>query len=190
MKLRSACFGLIVCISTQAVYAEEPVKKDLGVSFKNLNGLHIRKSLSEATLIYMGISIGKGQQYYSSDLGLSTFESNSNDTSYTGILGGRKYLSNEKISKFINLEVARGFAKADYTTNSSSPSNANFDTQATMSSASVTYGIEYFLSPGISIEGAAGIGLYWTEGSNSSGTYSTTKGISLPIASIALTYYW
>ena len=190
MKLRSACFGLIVYISTQAVYAEEPVKKDLGVSFKNLNGLYIRKSLSDTALLYAGFNIGKGQQYYSSDFGSGTFESTGNDTFYAGIIGGRKYLSNEKISKFINLEVARGFAKADNSTSSSTISIPNSDAQTTMTSANITYGIEYFISPSISIEGSAGVGMYWIVGTNSSGTYSTTKSISLPLASIALTYYW
>jgi hypothetical protein len=190
MKLIAVFLSILLLAYSQTASCDDSIQRNWGVSFKNLSGLYIRKSLSETALMYAGIGLGKGQQYYSSDAGLGTFESTSNDTSYTGILGIRKYLSNEKLSKFINLEVLRGVYKSDYSTSSSTVSTSNADAQSRVNSTNISYGIEYFLSSRISIEGAAGIGMYWSDGTNSSGSYSANKGVSLPIASIALSYYW
>jgi hypothetical protein len=187
MKLKAVCLSLIILFTSRSVLADESAQKNYSVSVKNLNGLYIRKSLSETTMIYAGIGLYKGQQYYASDFGFGAVDSTTNYTTYNGAVGARKYLTNEKLSKFINLEIGRYFYKDD---NSSTTGGPSYDAQAKSTAANITYGIEYFISSNVSIEGAAGIGMYWSEGTTSSGTYTNTKGISLPLASIALTYYW
>ncbi len=189
MKLIAACLIFIICFTSQATFADEPIQKNIGVSVKNLNGLYIRKSLSEFSMIYAGIGLGKGQLNSSYD-GSGTFDSTTNYTTYTGVVGARIYLNNDKLSRFINLDVGRSFSKDDSSYNSSATGGSSFDSKSQSTEVNITYGFEYFIYSNISIEGAAGIGMNWAEGTASNGSYSTFKTISLPLASIALTYYW
>lgn len=190
MKLIAACLSIIIFVTSQATFADDSTQKNLSISVKNLNGLYIRKSLSEFTMLYAGIGISKGQQSASNDSGFGASNSTNNYTTYTGAVGARKYLNNDKVSKFINLELGRSFAKVDNSFSSSTAGSDSSDVQSQSTSANITYGIEYFISSNISVEGAAGIGMYWTDDTSSYGTNSTTKGVSFPSANIALTYYW
>lgn len=190
MKFIVACLSLIIIVTSPSAFADETIQRNFGVSVKNINGLTVRKSLSETSMLYAGISLGKGQQSSTFNDSFVSSDSTTNFTVYSGFAGFRKYLNNDRLSKFINLEVGRSFSKSDNTYNSSISVGSSDDAKSQSTAANITYGFEYFISSNISIEGAAGIGMSWGEGTTSYGSYAAYKAISLPLASIALTYYW
>jgi hypothetical protein len=190
MKLSIAGLSLMMLCTSQAVLAEDVVQKNYGVTFKYLNSLFVRKQLSESALIYAGISLNFGQQSGSSTSPFDTSSSIDNYRSYAAIFGARKYFNNERVSKFINLEVIRGYNRSNSSFNSSFSGSSNTDDQSQYTSANITCGIEYFISSNVSIEGAAGIGMNWIDSTSSSGFYDSYKSISFPVTNIAMTYYW
>ena len=190
MKFIVACLSLIIIVASPSAFADETIQRKFGVSIKNLNGLTVRKSLSETSMLYAGISLGKGQLSSTFNDSFGSSDSTTNYTIYSGFTGFRKYLNNDRLAKFINLEVGRSFSKDDNAYNSSVGGSSIADSSSRSTAANITYGFEYFISSNISIEGAAGIGMSWGESTNSYGSYTSYKAISLPLASIALTYYW
>ena len=141
-------------------------------------------------MLYAGMSLSKGQQSSTFNDSFGSSDSTNNYTIYSGFVGFRKYLNNDRLSKFINLEIGRSFSKDDNSYNSSIAGSSSGDSKSQSTVANITYGFEYFITSNISIEGDAGIGMIWGEGTTSYGSYTTFKAISLPLASIALTYYW
>ena len=190
MKLMAAGLSIIICVISQTASAKETTHRDMGVSFKNFNGLYIRKALSESTMIYTGIGYRISQSYSASDSGVVTSSRDSTNTVYSFAVGARKYFNIDTLSKFINLEVGRNFNKYVSSTNSSTTGSSSTEYQTQNNSANITYGIEYYISSNISIEGAAGLGMNWSEDNIPAYAYTNSKEISFPLVNIALTYYW
>ncbi len=190
MKLITACLSAIICLISQTASADEIMQSNVGVSFKNLNGLSLRKALSESTMIYTGIGYRISQGYRASDSGSVMVNRDSNSTAYSLTVGARKYFNRDMLSKFMNLEVSRNITKYNSSNTSSASGSYNTDYQTQSNSANITYGVEYYLSPNISVEGAAGVGMSWLEDTVPGNSYSNSKDILFPLVNIALTYYW
>ena len=190
MKLIAACLSVIVCLTAQTAFADENKQRNLGVSLKNINGLYIRKALSESTMIYTGIGYRVSQRYSAFDSGSVISNGNNNNTVYSLAVGARKYFNSDNLSKFINLEVGSSITKYVSSNNSSTTGSSSTEYQTQSNSANITYGIEYYISSNISIEGAAGFGMNWLEETVSGNSYTNSKDISFPLVNIALTYYW
>ena len=188
MNLKFGSFTFILITSLTA-HAEEPISKNLGITFKNANSLQIRKLVSESIMIYGGLGLGYGDGSDSSTFSTNTSSSTNNSKYYQGTIGARKYLNNDKLLKFINIDIIRTYVTSSYSSTSTSY-NLNADQQSRNTSVNIIYGIEYFISPSVSIEGGAGIGLFWSEYSNSSESYGVNRGISFPLTNFAMTYYW
>ena len=170
-KTTSLSLGLIISILSFSAIADEPSNPNYGLSFSSSNQLTMRKPLNESTMIYGGIGLA-GYEYEGHD------NSTGNNSSLT--LGARDYLSKDRLSKFINLELTRGIT---------SYSGNTPDYQNMYTTANITYGIEYFLASNFSIEGSAGVGINWQEYTYPTYSY-TYRNNSFPAARLALTYYW
>jgi len=173
MQFKAASLGFIIFVFSLTAIADESNQKNYGVSFDSFNGLYIRKVLNESAMIYAGIDLNNTQT--------SDSFGNSSGNSYSASIGARHYITSNQLSKFINLELLRGYSRFSYT--------GSDDSQATGTSANVSYGIEYFISPNVSIEGKAGISMHWSESSSASGT-NLHRSTSFPTTNIAITYYW
>lgn len=173
MRLSTASLGIILFIISFPAIADESNKTNYGISFSSSGQLAIRKSVNDSVMLYTGIGLANNQQ----GGGFSyTFNS------YGLTLGARNYLSKDNLdnlSRFINLELSRG--RTSY--------SGDIDQQVMSTSANIAYGIEYFLSSNLSIEGSAGIGISWGEVTQPASSYSTRYS-SFPNGRLALTYYW
>jgi hypothetical protein len=180
MRYITASLGFIICVASLSAFADETYQRNTGVSFGSGFGstaLSIRKSLSETTLVYAGIISA-----YSHDN--STFSGNTSKGIFNSnglTLGTRHFLSVEKLSKFIDVGLS-----TIYSESRDSFGNNNYSANASLYAA---YGIEYFFTTNLSIEGKAGVGFGYNKSSSAS-SKSISKGISLPIAATAITYYW
>lgn len=173
MQCLKVCLGILISIITIPAFADDTYQNKYGISYGGSTGLAIRKSISENWLLYAGIGLGYGH-----------FDSsccNGNDNSYAITFGTRRLLSIDKLSKFIDVEL-----KAIYQESSNS---VGFNSHGKGASIFVAYGIEYFLTSNVSIEGKAGISLDYFENS-SNGTSSNSKSVNFPRAATAITYYW
>lgn len=175
MKLMICGAGIILVVASFSAVADEPSNANYGVSFSGTNQLLLRKVVNESVMVYGGIQVAS----YNLDGGNSSFLSSSATSRYYSI-GVRDYLSKASLSKFINFEFTRGFQTS---------TDAVGTSQRVDTSAYLNYGIEYFLSPNISIEGSAGVAFYKYEITNSTYSHSFTN-TAIPIAKLALTYYW
>jgi hypothetical protein len=166
--------GFIIFVSSFSAVAEEKNQNDYGVSYGGSTGLAIRKTLSETSQIYAGIGLGYNHFDSSSCC-------NSNGNNYSLTLGSRHYLDVSKLSKFIDAELTASYQG----TRGSIGVNSN----SKGLSAYVAYGIEYFLSSNLSIEGKAGLSVdYYSYGGGSYVSKSTST--TFPRSSMAITYYW
>lgn len=190
MKFIAAGLIIIIYVISKTASAEESTHSNVGVSFKNLNGLYLRKALSESTMIYTGIGYRISQGYSASDSGTVTLNRDSTNTVYSFVVGARKYFNIDTLSKFLNLEAGRNINKYVSSTTSSTTGITSTEYQTQNNSANITYGIEYYISSNISIEGAAGFGMNWSEENIPANAYTNSKEISFPLVNIALTYYW
>jgi len=190
MKLIVTCLSIIICLTSQTAFADDSARRNFGVSFKNINGLSVRKGLNETTMIYGGIAVSQNQRNSENGPGSIITSGTSNVATYTGTVGARQYISNAVLSNYINLEVGRIITKYDNTTNSSTTGSSSIDYQTQVNTAGLAYGIEYFISSNISIEGAAGIGVTWSEQLYPDNAYYSDKSVVFPLVNIALTYYW
>lgn len=165
--------GLIIFTSSLSAFADDANLNKYGISYGGSTGLAIRKALNENTLLYAGIGFGYGHYDNSSCC-------SDNSSNYTMTFGTRRFLAVDKLSKFIDVELI-----AQYVESRSSVSNSH----GKGVSAFVAYGIEYFLSPNLSIEGKAGLSVnYFT--SSFGGASNSQKSTNFPRAVTAITYYW
>lgn len=176
-------FGFIfLCISFAAVAADTN-QKDYAVAFGvgSGSGLSVKKALSESTWIYAigSMSAGKTEGQYSS--GGSTVSISTTTRNYSMSAGVRQYLSNEKLSKFIQLSLGETYSK--YSSDGVSPSSSR-SYQATAG-----YGLEYFIDPHLSVEGTVGLNYNYVPG-NSANPNVTSRSMSFPVVGTAITYYW
>lgn len=172
MQFKAASLGFIIFVFSLTAMADESNQKNYGVSFDSFNGLYIRKVLNESAMIYAGINLHNTQT--------SDSFGNFSGNAYSASIGARHYITSNQLSKFINLELLRDYFRFNYT--------GSDDLQVIGTSAYVSYGIEYFISPDVSIEGKAGISMYLSESSSASRTNS--RSTSFPTTNIAITYYW
>lgn len=166
-------FGSIIFSLSFPAVAENTNQNNYGLSFGSSNTLSIKKFLNQSTQILAGASLTKGQASSSNSCCSS---SNSN---YAISVGVRHYQSVAKLSPF-------GEATISWIYNKSSSNGLTASSSAT--SLNLSYGIEYFISTNLSIEGKAGVGLAHSSTSSSSGFSSSA--ISIPSVSTAVTYYW
>jgi hypothetical protein len=174
MRCLTVGLGIIVFFSSLSAFAEETNQKDYGISYGGSTGLAIRKSLNENTLVFAGLGLGYDHYDNSSCC-------NANGNNYSITLGVRRLLSIDKLSKFIDVELSASY----YETKISDGTNPH----SKGASVYAAYGIEYFLSSNVSIEGKAGFSVDYFESSNTGGS-SSTKSIRFPRAATGITYYW
>ena len=177
MRCLKVCLGILISVSSHSAFAEDNNKKEFGISYGGSTGLAIRKALNETALIYAGIGLG----YDHANDSYSSGSSSSIGNYYFITLGTRRFLSIDKLSKFIDVELT-----AEY---DESRSSVGFNSHGKGVSAYAAYGIEYFLTSNLSIEGKAGLSVSYSTHS-SAGSSSTFKSTSFPKASTAITYYW
>jgi hypothetical protein len=178
MRFLKICLGIFISVLSLSSFAEEKTQNEYGISYGGSTGLAIRKSVSEKTLIYAGIGLG----YSHSDSSSSCCGGSSGKSNFYALtLGTRRYLSIEKLSKFIDAEL-----QGQYGEGSDSSGLTYYGSGV---SVYASYGVEYFLSAAISIEGKAGFRMNYFTNSSSGGS-GTNKSINFPAASTAITYYW
>jgi hypothetical protein len=179
MRILKVCLGIILSAFSLSSFAEETTQKEYGVSYGGSTGLAIRKSVSEKTLVFAGIGLG----YSNYDSSSSCCGSNSGNSNFYALtLGTRRYLSIEKLSKFIDVELHGYYGEGSDSTSGTTIYQKGVSVYA-------SYGVEYFLSANISIEGKAGFRMNYSTNSSSGGS-SSGKSIDFPAASTAITYYW
>ena len=174
MRYITAGLGFVILVSSITAFAEEKHHEDYGVSYGGSTGLAIKKTLNETLQIYAGI--GFGYDHFDSSPCC-----NSNGNAYSMTLGSRHYLDVDKLSKFIDVEL-----RADY---QESRSSAGVNAHSKGLSAYVAYGVEYFLTSNLSIEGKAGFSVNYHSSGGASNSYKSTSTI-FPRSSMAITYYW
>ena len=176
MRYITASLGFIVCVASLPAFADDTYQRNTGVSI-NTNSLAIRHSLSESNLVFAGISSGYSHSDASFSDGNAKSISNNNGLS----LGIRHFLSVEKLSKFVETVLSIGYGEGR-----DSFGNTGYSAHASLSAL---YGVEYFLTSNLSIEGMAGVGIGYSK-SSSAMSKDISKQFSLPVASTAITYYW
>ena len=187
-------------LSAPAIASDENTQ-NIGISLDspltNPNRLTVRKFIDETTVMYAGI----GLFFLDHSTAFSTTSTNSSTTfsntqiinrdSYSLAFGVRRFLSRDNLSTFMDLELTGSYSE------SRGSNQSSYTGAITLMPA---YGVEYFLSPNVSIEAKAGIPLgysntnSWTVSSSTqattSTTSSTTKSIQSPRLATAITYYW
>jgi hypothetical protein len=185
--MRHSGFGfgfvfLFVSFSAVAADTSDTNQKDYAVSFGvgSGSGLSLKKALSESTWIFANASIsaGKTQGQYTS--GGTTFSRNSTSRNYSMSVGVRQYLSNEKLSKFIQLSLGEGYSKY---------SSDGLDSSSRSYAAMAGYGLEYFLDTRLSVEGTVGLSYNYIPG-NSSTPEVSSRSMGFPVVGTSITYYW
>ena len=176
MRVIIYCASLALFVISFSAAADESSNANYGVTFSSTNQLLLKKIVNESVTVYAGM------QVVSSNFdGNNSYILNTSSTGRNYIIGIRDYLSKANLSKFANLEVSKGFQTITTDTVGAS--------QSVSTSASLHYGIEYLLSSNLSIEGSAGVAFYWDEVTTPTSSYSL-KSTAIPVAKLALTYYW
>jgi hypothetical protein len=187
MRHFSLCFGvvfLVVSLSADAADANQADtdQKDYAVSFGvgAGSGLYFRKALSESTWIFAGASIWAGKSTGQYTSGATTVSVNTTTRSYSVSAGVRQYLSNNKLSKFIQLSLDESYSKY---------SGDGYYSSYRHYGATGGYGLEYFLDTHLSIEGTVGLSYSYTPDTSSMSDVSN-RGMSFPVVGTAISYYW
>lgn len=167
---------MLLIVSSSKTFAEEAFQKNYGISYSSTRQLDFRKFINESLMVYAGISYGASEYKIS---GLS-----SNATVFNGYsidIGVRKYVSNNNLSDFVDFLIMKSYSKI----NSDSGGVGNVqNTQLYLA-----YGLEYMISPVLSIEGKTGVLYQQSNQTDNTLTY-TSSGYVLPYSAIALNYYW
>jgi hypothetical protein len=191
MRTSILAASLLLSVFSFTASAEDGPRKDisLGATF-GYQGLALRKLVDENNLIFLGIGYGKTMSDSRNTYGTSTASSNGNSHDYYWTTGVRHYLSNDKLSSFIELELTGSHGSG---TNSYSDSTSG-SSSVKSTAAILGYGLEYFLDAHLSVEARAGIGYGYSRSessySSSSNGSTTSKDIYLPTVGIAITRYW
>jgi hypothetical protein len=172
MRYAVSLGSIIFTLSFSAV-ADTSNQNNYGVSLGSPNALSVRKILNEATQIYAGASIGKA---LTSSNGNCCSGSANN---YGMSLGARRFLTVAKLSTFGDATITWGYNKS---------SSSGFTGSSRSVSLNLSYGIEYFISTNLSVEGKAGVVLAYASANGVTG--GSTKVINIPSVSTAVTYYW
>lgn len=182
MRHLSLCFGIAFLIVSFSADAADTNQKDYAVSFGvgSGSGLTLKKALSESTWIFANASLSSGKSSAQYTSGGSTFGYSSTSRNYSMSVGVRQYLSNDKLSKFIQLSLGETYSK--YSTNGTQSSSRGYG-------ATAGYGLEYFLDTHLSVEGTVGLSYTYMPG-NSSTSNVSSRSMSFPVVGTAITYYW
>jgi hypothetical protein len=162
--------------SSASAEASPRQNQNWGVSY-GYQGLAIKKIFSKDNLFYLSGSYGKSNFEVSAPFNGTTSSNTSSSKSFSVGVGVRHYLSDEKLSDFVQVELDRGYA------------NDNFGSSTRSYSATMGYGFEYFLDSRVSVEARAGV-RYTYSRSDSSYISSTGRSSSIPVVGIAITRYW
>lgn len=179
MRAVLCCTGLMLFVFTFPAAAESTPRQNWGLSY-GYQGLAIRKNLSENTLAYLGVNYGKSNLETHSTSSNAILLSNSGTSSnrtYTASIGARYYLANEKLSDFVQIELDESYSNVDSITSTRSHS------------ATLGYGLEYYLEPLVSVEARAGVRYTYSK-IETYLTSSSTRNTSIPVVGIAITRYW
>ena len=187
MRHFSLCFGvvfLVVSFSADAADTNQADtnQKDYAVSFGvGLGGgLSVKKALGESTWVFASASMygGKSTGQYTS--GTTTVSVNTTSRSYFLSAGVRQYLSNDKLSKFIQLSMGESYSKY---------SGDGYYSSGRTYGATAAYGLEYFLDTDFSVEGTVGLSYSYSPGNSYSSNVST-RSMGFPVVGTAISYYW
>lgn len=173
---------LFVSFSATAADTLATNQKDYAVSFGvgSGSGLSVKKAISETTWIFANASMSAGKSAGQFTSGGTTVSISTTNRSYSMYAGIRQYLSNEKLSKFVQLSLGETYSKN---------SGDGFESSAKAYAATAGYGVEYFLDAHLSVEGTAGLNYSYTPG-NSSTPGVSSRNMSFPVVGTAITYYW
>jgi hypothetical protein len=191
MRISSLAASLLLFVCSFSASAEDSPRKELslGTSF-GYQGLALRKLIDENNLVFFGVGYGKTMSDSRNTYSSTTASSALNSNNYYVTTGVRHYLSNDKLSSFIELELTD--SRSSGTNNYSGGSSGNISGNST--TAILGYGLEYFLDTHLSVEARAGVGYGYSKSESSSGSSSTTritsKDIYLPTVGISITRYW
>lgn len=182
MRHFSLCFGIVFLVVSISADAADTNQKDYAVSFGvgSGSGLSVKKALSESTWIFANASMSAGKSTGQYTSGATTVSVNTTSRSYLLSAGVRQYLSNDKLSKFIQLSLGESYSK--YSGDGSYSSMRSYG-------ATAGYGLEYFLDTHLSIEGTVGLSYSYFPG-NASTPNVSSRAMSFPVVGTAITYYW
>lgn len=182
MRHFSLCFGIVFLVVSFSADAADTNQKDYAVSFGvgSGSGLSVKKALSESTWIFASASIAAGKSTGQYTSGATTVSVNTTTRSYSLSAGVRQYLSNDQLSKFIQLSLGESYSKY---------SGDGYYSSQRFYGATAGYGLEYFLDTDLSIEGTVGLSYSYSPG-NSYTPNLSSRSMSFPVVGTAITYYW
>ncbi len=176
-------FGFVFLLVSFSAVAVDTNQKDYAVSFGvgSGSGLSIKKALGESTWIFANASLSAGKTEVQNTFNGATVTTSSTNRNYSMSAGVRQYLSNEKLSRFIQLSLAETY--------STFSSNGLPQTSSRSYVATAGYGLEYFIDTHISVEGIVGLNYTYNPSSSSLSNVSS-RNTSFPVVGTAITYYW
>lgn len=182
MRHFNLCFGIVSLVVSFSAAAADTNQNDYGVSFGvGLgSGFSVKKALGESTWIFANIGVGLSESTSQYTFNATTYSYDTTTRSYSMAAGVRQYLSNDKLSKFIQLTLGEYFSKT---------SSSIYSSSLRSYGATAGYGLEYFLDPQLSIEGTVGLSYSYIPGSSANSNQSS-RYISFPLAGTAINYYW
>lgn len=159
-------------------YAESSPRQSLGMGISyGYQGLALRQVFGKDNLFYLSGNYGKSNFEASASFNGTTTTDASSSRSFSVGAGVRHYLSDEKLSDFVQLELDKSYA------------NGNLGSSSRVYSATMGYGFEYFLDSRVSVEARAGV-RYTYSRSDISSSSNTGRYTSIPVVGIAITRYW
>lgn len=174
---------LVVATSTYAADGTDTVSKKYAVSFGvgNGAGLSVRMAVSKATWFFASATVSALRMDDQYTFNGTTTSTSYSDRIYSAQGGFRHYLSDEKLSSFLQLSLGESFGK--HYGNGADASSRYY-------MAAAVYGLEYYLAPQLSVEGVAGLSYVYYPHNGNSYSFSSYRSMSFPNAGVAITYYW
>jgi hypothetical protein len=159
-------------------YAENSPRQSLGMGISyGYQGLALRQIFGKDNLFYLSGNYGKSNFEASAQFNGTTTSDTSSSRNFSVGVGVRHYLSDEKLSDFVQVELDKGYA------------SDNFGSSSRIYSATMGYGFEYFLDSHVSVEARTGVRYSYIRAGASSSS-STVRSTSIPVVGIAITRYW
>lgn len=161
---------IILQVIFNCVEASESSKT--GFSIDDSRSITIRHITENNHAFDIGVRFGKSHYEYNEDFHIDS-------TTAQLVLGYRKYINKEKIDHFYGANVILYYADRE------DSDNLNGDVRSAQ--LEFIYGLEYFITDNISIEGRAGIGISYYDYSNND---TTSRSFTIPITGVGVNYYW
>ncbi len=183
--------GVVLFVNSFAALADDSQQSRYATAFGlgTGGGLSIKKMWDDTNQVFAGFNLSYfNSQNQNTSSGFTT-SSDSNSHGYTLFAGTRHFLEKGSLSKFIQISLSGGYG--------TSTTGNGFSSTSKGVSLIPGYGIEYFLTPDISIEGVMGLSYTYSKTETASSvsnipaqSSSTTKSFSFPTVGMAITYYW